>query len=90
MFFWEIFPDVYKHNRKTQSKIAVINFGNKIMSSNTLGDKVFQYTGSETIPKDVTILNFHCSVTDIENWAFEDCTDLKKVVLNNGLHIVHH
>jgi len=41
------------------------------MSSNKLDDEVFQYTGSETIPKDVTIVHFHPSVVGIEDVAYD-------------------
>jgi len=57
------------------------------MSSST-SDEVFQYTGSETVPKDVTIVHFHCSVVDVEAQTFRDCTKLKEVELNNGLRTI--
>jgi len=48
---------------------------------NNTSDVVFQYTGRETIPNDVTIINFNCSITDIEDRAlgqpsaFEHCSN---------------
>ena len=57
------------------------------MSNNT-SDEVFQYTGSETIPKDVTIVHFHSSVVDVEDEAFRKCTQLKVVLLNSGLQTI--
>ena len=60
------------------------------MSSNTLDDDVFQYTGRETVPKDATIVHFHCSITDVENQTFRECTHMKvkEIVLNNGLQTI--
>ena len=57
------------------------------MSSST-SDEVFQYTGRDTIPKDVTIINCDCNVIYIDAEAFYECTKLKEVVLNNGLQII--
>jgi len=59
------------------------------MSSNT-ADEVFQYTGSETVPKDVTIVHFHCNVVNLKILTFRECTKLKEVVLNinNGLQTI--
>jgi len=51
----------------------------------------FEYTGKISVPKNVTCVRFHPSVTKVENgtlfgnWAFKDCKDLKKVVFNEGL-----
>ena len=51
----------------------------------------FEYTGKISVPKNVTCVRFHSSVTKVENgtlfgnWAFKDCKDLKKVVFNEGL-----
>ena len=59
------------------------------MSSST-SDEIFQYTGKETIPKDVTIVHFHQCVTELDNWVFEECNDLREVVLNNGLKRIDH
>lgn len=57
------------------------------MSNNT-SDEVFQYTGSETVPKNVTIVHFHCSVVNLEDETFSVCTKLREVVLNNGLQTI--
>ena len=49
---------------------------------------VFEYTGAEVeddVPKDVTIVRFHSSVTEVSNDMFRECEQLKKVVLNEGL-----
>lgn len=51
-------------------------------------DEIFQYTGRETVPKDVTIVHFHCNVTSIDVETFYECSKLKEVVLNNGLQTV--
>ncbi|KAL7524645.1 hypothetical protein ACHAXR_001799 [Thalassiosira sp. AJA248-18] len=45
----------------------------------------FEYTGRETVPRNVTKVVFHPSVTEIPNEAFHDCNQLKVVVLNEGL-----
>jgi len=76
-----------------EDKICVGQKEAESMSSSGTPDKVFQYTGSETsIPKDVTIVNFDCSVTNIDDslrlGAFEFCKCLRKVVLNDGLQTI--
>ena len=57
---------------------------------------VFDYTGTEereAIPKDVTIVRFHSSVTEVSNDMFAHCKELKEVVFNDGycreLRIMH-
>jgi len=45
----------------------------------------FEYTGERYVPKDVTHVQFHPAVTQIEDYAFEDCTKLRQVILNEGL-----
>ena len=55
-------------------------------SINTSTDEVFEYTGKGcVVPTDVTIVRFHPSVTEVENRAFEDCIELRKVMFNDGL-----
>ena len=44
----------------------------------------FQYTGRE-VPIDVTHVRLHSSVTEVEYEAFRNCTQLREVVLNEGL-----
>ena len=48
---------------------------------------VFEYTGLEedVPPRDVTIVQFHSSVTEVVDEMFEGCEQLKKVVFNEGL-----
>ena len=49
---------------------------------------VFDYTGIEErkdIPKDVTIVRFHSSVKEVGVRMFKECSQLKEVVLNEGL-----
>ena len=49
---------------------------------------VFEYTGiekREEVPRDVTIVRFHSSVTEVSDGMFRECYRLKKVVLNEGL-----
>ena len=48
----------------------------------------FEYTSSteyEDVPKDVTIVRFHSSVTEVDAGVFKGCEQLKKAVLNEGL-----
>ena len=47
----------------------------------------FEYTGKEKedIPKDVTVVQFHSSVTEVNMDMFRGCERLKKLVLNEGL-----
>lgn len=47
----------------------------------------FEYTGHESIPSDVTHVQFHPSVVEVgvSNGAFSYCSSLMKVVLNEGL-----
>ena len=40
---------------------------------------------SNNTSDEVFIVHFHCSVTDIEDNGFEGCTELREVVLNDGL-----
>ena len=49
---------------------------------------VFEYTGIEEkddVPNDVTIIQFHSSVTEVRENIFQECRQLKKVILNEGL-----
>ena len=58
----------------------------KSMSSNT-SDEIFQYSGRENVPKDVTIVHFHSSVfliKKIDDHAFQGCSDLREIALNEG------
>ena len=45
----------------------------------------FEYTGKGCVPKDVTIVRFHPSVTEVENHAFYNCSNLRELQLNEGL-----
>jgi len=58
----------------------------------------FEYTGHETVPKDVTHVRFHSNVREVPGYEYDDndelidheyaflgCTELKEVVLNEGL-----
>jgi len=53
-----------------------------------MSEVVFEYTGTEEredIPKDVTIVRFHSSVKEVDDRMFKECSQLKEVVLNEGL-----
>ena len=45
----------------------------------------FEYTGEEPVPKNVTNIRFHPNVTEIEHGAFSYKSNLRGVVLNEGL-----
>ena len=58
------------------------------MSNNNdiAAEVVFEYTGEGcSVPKDVTIVRIHPSVTEVEDEAFKNCYNLREVVLNEGL-----
>ena len=60
------------------------------MSSNTSDNEVFEYMGNGHVPRDVVSVVFHTSVTDvafreINDKAFYNCSDLREVILNEGL-----
>ena len=47
---------------------------------------MFEYTGKGcAVPKNVTIVRFHPSVTEVDDEAFYDCKQLKEVVFNERL-----
>ena len=49
----------------------------------------FEYTGgSESIPKNVTHVQFHPSVTKVHDEAFKDCIKLNEVVFSDGITII--
>ena len=45
----------------------------------------FEYTGKIPVPKTVTCIRFHSSLTKIEDEAFKDCKLLNQVVFSKGL-----
>ena len=57
------------------------------MSNNSdVSDEVFEYTGEGcVVPKDVTIVRFHPSVTYVKGETLHGCKQLRKVILNDGL-----
>ena len=59
------------------------------MSSNTSDDEVFEYTGNgQHVPKDVVSVRFHPSVNEADDMAFYNCSNLREVVLNEGLQTI--
>ena len=55
-------------------------------TSNNKSEVVFEYTGNgQTVPKDIVSVRFHPSATKIGFYAFSGCTELKEVVLSEGL-----
>ena len=58
-----------------------------------VSDLSFEYTGTEKredIPKDMTVVRFHSSVTEVGDHVFCDCEQLKEVVLNEGIKKIGH
>jgi len=58
--------------------------------NNNDDDVMFEYTGGDTGKEyrgdwDITHVQCHPSITDISNKAFESCSKLREVVLNEGL-----
>jgi len=51
----------------------------------TYGTVIDGYKGHGFIPRDVTHVRFHPSVTKIRNGAFEERTELREVILNDDL-----
>ena len=86
MHIGNLLRNINTHTQQMRKKTGGMVYGS-IMSSNK-SDEIFQYTGRETIPKDVTIVHFHCNVTSIDVETFYECSKLKVVVLNNGLQTV--
>jgi len=59
----------------------------KKRKTSEISEVVFEYTGTEgegDVPKDVTIVRFHPSVTEVDDHLFKNCEQLKEVVLNEG------
>ncbi|KAL7525229.1 hypothetical protein ACHAXR_000912, partial [Thalassiosira sp. AJA248-18] len=48
----------------------------------------FEYTGRERVPRNVTKVVFHPSVTEIDPHAFNSCINLRMVLLNEGLETI--
>ena len=60
----------------------------KRKTSAEASEVVFEYTGIEEksdIPRDVTIVRFHSSVIEVDDYMFRECRQLKEVILNEGL-----
>ena len=56
-------------------------------NNKTTSTVIFEYTGqNEHVPKDVTSVIFHHSVTEVKDDAFKDCIHLKNVMFNDKLH----
>jgi len=48
--------------------------------------RTFEYTGgSESIPKNITHVQFHPSVTEVHDEAFKGCNKLNEVVFSDGI-----
>ena len=63
------------------------------MSNNNVAsaEMVFEYTGKGcVVPKNVTIVRFHLSVTEVENHAFHNCKQLREVEFHEGLQKIGH
>lgn len=69
------------------------------MNDNDAAEVVFEYTGNEPVPKNVTHVRFHSSVTQIGSLrahivedagdaVFDGCSNLREVVFNERLHTI--
>ena len=70
--------------------LSIINHTNyKDMSNNNINESAeveFEYTGKGcVVPKDVTIVQYHTSVIEVENEAFDNCKQLRELAFNDGL-----
>jgi len=64
------------------------NIIKRLISKRSSKVKTYEYTGggSESIPKTITHVQFHPSVTEVHDEAFKDCNKLKVVVLSDGIN----
>ena len=61
------------------------------MNGNDTTEVMFEYTGKTSIPENVTHIRFHSSVVEVGNniiFPIAECTQLKEVVLNEGLETI--
>jgi len=54
-------------------------------TNNNTNEDVYEYTGKGKIPKDVTSIKLHRSITSLPDNTFFECTNLQSVILNEGL-----
>ena len=58
----------------------------RLISKRSLKVRTFEYTGvSDSVPKNITHVQFHPSVTKVHDEAFKGCNKLKEVVLSEGV-----
>jgi len=55
------------------------------MNKGSSSEVRFEFTGDEYVPKNVTHVQFHPDVTEVYDYAFEDCLFLREVIFNEGL-----
>ena len=82
--------EVYTYKQyDTIYKLADISRAHYTLKIHTMSNEVeFEYTGIEEqddVPDNVTIVRFHSSVTEVSRGMFQECKQLKEVVLNEGL-----
>ena len=78
---------LYTINIKIMSSTSTREKKRKIGVDEASADMKFEYTGNgQIVPKDVTNVRFHPSVTEIDEKAFQNCNNkLEAVVLNDDL-----
>jgi len=65
------------------------NIIKRIISKRSSKLRTFEYTGdTKSIPKNITHVQFHPSVTEVHDEAFKDCTKLKEIVLSDSINII--
>ena len=63
------------------------NIIKRMISKKSFKVRTYEYVGgsSESIPKNVTHIHFHSSVTEVHDEAFRGCSKLKEVVFSDGI-----
>ena len=62
------------------------NIIKRLISKRSPKVKTLEYTGdTESIPKTITHVQFHPSVTEVHDEAFKDCSELKEIVFSDGI-----
>jgi len=84
-------PNIFDQSDRTAS-MSVSNRDDDdplVHTTTTVTDNnknIYEYTGKgERIPKDITCIELHRSITFIPDNAFQQCTNLQSVILNEGL-----
>ena len=87
------FVDVHRiyHNMKNSIKRLLFKKKNKSRDIDTTDVVAFEYMGiDEDVPKNVTHVRFHPSVTGDDAGAFVERFELREVILNEGLQVMRY